>query len=154
MTKRIDIKNVPEELYEALVRAGESRRETVPATVLRLCSDSVWHPSSVRPTSDPRPSSVRPQTERVKFVAPQREEYEAYYREAGGVMNPRAGWDWYQSNGWKQGNGNGIKDWKAAARGWVGREREKQGKQMKAGQAEVEQMKQGLAAQRRNAGGV
>ena len=50
---------------------------------------------------------------------PTLEEVSEYVQEAGlSQVDPAAFVDHYQANGWKQSNGQAIKDWQAACRGW------------------------------------
>ena len=54
---------------------------------------------------------------------PSLEEVREYVQEAGLTgIDPEAFVDHYQANGWRQSNGQGIRDWKAAARNWSRRQ--------------------------------
>jgi hypothetical protein len=54
---------------------------------------------------------------------PSLEQVREYVQEAGLTgIDPEAFVDHYQANGWRQSNGQGIRDWKAAARNWSRRQ--------------------------------
>lgn len=61
---------------------------------------------------------------RTRFVPPTSKECDAFFRENGATsvqaMKFRL---YYESNGWKVGK-NPMKDWQAAARGWISRDKE------------------------------
>ena len=48
---------------------------------------------------------------------------QAYVNEKGLRMDSASFVDHYEANGWRQANGNKIKDWKAACRNWARREK-------------------------------
>ena len=60
--------------------------------------------------------------ERKRFAPPTLEDVKEYVKEKGLKMDAEAFVDHYTMNGWKQANGNAIKDWKAAVRQWARRE--------------------------------
>ncbi len=59
-----------------------------------------------------------------RFSPPRMEEIEAYFAEKGGTAAQAERFrDFYESNGWKVGK-NPMKSWKAAASGWMSRDKE------------------------------
>ena len=52
------------------------------------------------------------------------DEVRAYCEERQNNIDPQRFMDFYESNGWVQGKGKPIKDWKAAVRTWEQRDRE------------------------------
>ena len=69
---------------------------------------------------------IEPPTKKRKvFVPPTVEEVRTYIEEMGYHFDPDAFVDHYSGNGWKQTGGNPIKDWKASARTWERREKER-----------------------------
>lgn len=54
----------------------------------------------------------------ARFVPPTVEEVRAYCKERGNNVDPERFHDYYSANGWVQGKGKPIKDWKAAVRTW------------------------------------
>ena len=64
------------------------------------------------------------QKERKVFTPPTLEEVRAYCLERGNKVNPERFFDYYSANGWVQGKGKPIKDWKACMRTWEGKEQE------------------------------
>ena len=63
---------------------------------------------------------------RARFHAPSTEEVAAYCSESSLVLDAQAFVDFYSSKGWKVGT-SPMKDWKAAARNWARRDRQKLG---------------------------
>lgn len=59
---------------------------------------------------------------RARFVPPTVEEVRTYCAEKGFTFDPQLFVDYYIANGWVQGKGRPLKDWKAAARTWNRRE--------------------------------
>lgn len=62
---------------------------------------------------------------RKKFVPPTLEEVAAYCNERHNSVSPSAFIDFYTANGWVQGRGKPIKDWKAAVRTWEQKDKER-----------------------------
>jgi len=65
---------------------------------------------------------------RPRFVPPSIDEIREYCNERGNTVDAEHFFDFYSANGWKQGRGKPIVDWKAAVRTWE--------RQNNAGQAE------------------
>lgn len=62
----------------------------------------------------------------TRFHPPDIAEVEAYFSDKGGTAEQAQRFrDFYESNGWKVGK-NPMKSWKAAASGWISRDREQQ----------------------------
>lgn len=57
-----------------------------------------------------------------RFVPPTVEEVAAYCNERRNGVNPQRFVDFYTANGWTQGKGKPIKDWRAAVRTWEQRD--------------------------------
>lgn len=55
---------------------------------------------------------------------PTLDEIRAYCRERQSTVSAEAFFDFYSANGWTQGRGKPIKDWKAAVRTWERRDRD------------------------------
>ena len=53
-----------------------------------------------------------------------REAAKRYFAELGYASYADPFWDHYESNGWMQNRGKPIKDWKAAARNWIRRQKD------------------------------
>ena len=65
----------------------------------------------------------RPTTTRQRFQPPSVDDVKLYADEKGFTINPEAFVDYYTANGWKVGK-NPMKDWRAAVRTWVRKEKE------------------------------
>ena len=55
---------------------------------------------------------------RTRFVPPTLEDVKAYCLERKNSVDAERFFDFYSANGWKQGHGKPIVDWKAAVRVW------------------------------------
>lgn len=63
---------------------------------------------------------------RTRFTPPTVEEVKAYCAERGDHVDADRFVDFYTANGWTQGRGKPIKDWKACVRTWERSDREEQ----------------------------
>lgn len=61
---------------------------------------------------------------RKRFTPPTVEEVRAYCQERQNGIDPDAFVDYYTANGWAQGRGKPIKDWRAAVRTWEARDKQ------------------------------
>lgn len=61
---------------------------------------------------------------RKRFTPPTVEEVRAYCQERNNGIDPEAFVDFYTANGWTQGRGKPIKDWRAAVRTWEARDKQ------------------------------
>lgn len=64
-----------------------------------------------------------PTTTRQRFTPPSADDVRAYATEKGYTIDPEAFVDYYTANGWKVGK-NPMKDWRAAVRTWIRKEKE------------------------------
>lgn len=74
--------------------------------------------------ADKPPVSSSSSSVRKKFVPPTLEEVAAYCSERRNSVSPSAFVDFYTANGWVQGRGKPIRDWKAAVRTWEKRDKD------------------------------
>lgn len=61
---------------------------------------------------------------RKRFTPPTVEEVRAYCQERNNGIDPQRFVDFYTANGWTQGRGKPIKDWRAAVRTWEARDKQ------------------------------
>ena len=57
-----------------------------------------------------------------QFVPPSFEEVEAYCKERNSSVDPRRFFDYYEAGGWKDNNGNSVKNWKQKLIAWESRD--------------------------------
>lgn len=74
-----------------------------------------------RPPVSPERGTTAPE-KRKRFVPPSVDDVRAYCAERGNHVDPQRFVDFYTANGWTQGRGKPIKDWRAAVRTWESRE--------------------------------
>lgn len=70
----------------------------------------------------PSPTATVPKSTQ-RFAAPTLEEVQGYCQERGNTVDAQRFFDYYTANGWTQGRGKPIKDWRAAVRLWERQER-------------------------------
>lgn len=63
---------------------------------------------------------------RSRFVPPTVDEVRTYCQERHSSVDPEQFFDFYTANGWKQGAGKPIKDWRACIRTWERRDKVEQ----------------------------
>lgn len=93
---------------------------TVPthsSTPLQHCSTSKVKESKVKESILNIKESDIPQ-KRTQFIKPTLQEIKAYCQERNNGVNPEKFFNHYEANGWVQGKGKPIKDWKACVRTW------------------------------------
>ena len=69
-----------------------------------------------------RPPRTPANRKTSRFVPPTVEEVRAYCQERRNAVDPQRFVDYYTANGWTQGRGKPIKDWRAAVRTWESRD--------------------------------
>ncbi len=90
--------------------------DTVSVTESMDADEPRQAPAPEKPVEKPKPKK--------RFVPPTVEEVRAYCRERENSIDPQRFVDFYTANGWVQGKGKPIRDWKAAIRLWEQREKE------------------------------
>lgn len=90
---------------------------TIPEPQLNVTKHNITEHSESMATKRAR----SPEKRKKRFVPPTVEEVQAYCRERNNNIDPQRFIDYYTANGWTQGHGKPIKDWRAAMRTWEGR---------------------------------
>ena len=91
-----------------LVKLGDGNQRL---TQYRLGKDSLGKVS----TGEENKAATPP---RPRFIPPTVDEIKAYCTERKNAVDAERFFDFYSANGWKQGKGKPIVDWKAAVRTW------------------------------------
>jgi hypothetical protein len=73
--------------------------------------------SSSNTNQNSKDGAASPPT-RTRFIPPSVEEIAAYCHERQNGIDARRFFDYYTANGWTQGRGKPIRDWRAAVRTW------------------------------------
>ena len=74
--------------------------------------------------TDNNPNNNTDREKRKRFTPPTVEEVRAYCQERNNGIDPHRFVDFYTANGWTQGRGKPIKDWRAAVRTWEARDKQ------------------------------
>ena len=74
--------------------------------------------------TDNNPNNNTDREKRKRFTPPTVEEVRAYCQERNNGIDPQRFVDYYTANGWTQGRGKPIKDWRAAVRTWEARDKQ------------------------------
>lgn len=100
----------------------------------RLENPSVDNPNlENRPQLNTKERSTKERNTEIgthtRFYPPSVDEVRSYCRERQNNIDPEAFVDYYEANGWVQGRGKPIRDWKAAVRTWERRRKESEKKE-------------------------
>ena len=113
-------------------RASKSTSKTVSKQASKDGCGEPSNDASKRPSEEEEEEEVgrgirsKEPVGRARFRAPSTEEVAAYCSESSLALDAQAFVDFYASKGWKVGR-SPMKDWKAAARNWARRDRQKYG---------------------------
>ena len=98
-----------------LVDKGRLVKKQVVIDGIQRCMYKAVVPKEVTPQGEapkPKDRPVKP------FSKPTREEVRQYCAERGGKVDADRFYDFYETNGWRQGKDKKIRDWRAAVRTW------------------------------------
>lgn len=104
------------DVLERLVARGAIRRKYVVMDGVQRCMYTAVVPDEATPP----PQKSSPQR-RTQFRKPTLEEVKEYCRQRGNKVDAERFVNFYETNGWVQGRGKPIRDWKAAVRTWENR---------------------------------
>ena len=105
--------------FLAAVDAGEIPEEAFADTLEGLEGLLADMPGNRQENNISRNNISKNNRERVRESRPKSvEAVRAYCQERNNGVDPEKFWDYYETNGWKQGGRAPIKDWKACVRTW------------------------------------
>ena len=105
------------DVLERLVTRGVIKRKHVVMDGVQRCMYTAVVPDEATPP----PQKSSPQR-RTQFRKPTLEEVKEYCRQRGNKVDAERFVNFYETNGWVQGRGKPIRDWKAAVRTWENRD--------------------------------
>lgn len=108
------------DVLDRLVQKGVIAKEQVEINGVRRCLYKAVVPDEAVPApAPPTPAPSPSKPARPRFTPPTREEVAAYCEQIGCTIDVDRFCDYYEANGWVQGRGKPIKDWKATVRNWL-----------------------------------
>lgn len=110
------------DVLNRLVERGHIKKSTADIDGIQRCMYRAVVPDEATPPrrrKNEAQSQPQQQPKKVaRFVPPTVEEVQAYCAERGNKVDAQRFVDFYTANGWHQGRGKPIKDWRAAVRTW------------------------------------
>lgn len=112
------------DVLDRLEAAGHLKKQNIVIDGVQRCLYRAVVPEDVakKPKKEPPKVSAKPAQ---RFTPPTIDEVQCYCRERGNTIDAQRFYDYYTANGWTQGRGKPIKDWRAAVRLWEQQERKK-----------------------------
>lgn len=107
------------DVLNRLVERGVVVRKHVELNGLMRCMYKAVVPDEARPAAPEPPTRLKPERQpRSRFEKPTRQEVVDYCAQRGSRIDAQRFYDFYEANGWVQGRGRPLKDWRAAVRTW------------------------------------
>lgn len=108
------------DVLSRLVEKGHLVKKQVVIDGIQRCTYKAVVPAEAAPTpAPPTPAPSPSKPARPRFTPPTREEVAAYCEQIGCTIDVDRFCDYYEANGWVQGRGKPIKDWRATVRNWL-----------------------------------
>lgn len=105
------------DVLNRLVEQGHIKKTIAEIDGVQRCMYRAVVPDEATPPR--KRKAEQPQPKKVaRFTPPTVEEVQAYCAERGNKVDAQRFFDFYTANGWHQGRGKPIKDWRAAVRTW------------------------------------
>lgn len=106
------------DILNRLVERGHIKKSEANIDGIQRCMyRAVMPDEAIPPTRKQEVSPLQPKKV-ARFTPPTVEEVQEYCRERGNKVDAQRFVDFYTANGWHQGRGKPIKDWRAAVRTW------------------------------------
>jgi DNA-binding Lrp family transcriptional regulator len=107
------------DVLNRLVERGHVKKTTAEIDGIQRCMYRAVVPDEATPPRKRKAEQPQEQPKKVaRFTPPTVEEVQAYCAERGNKVDAQRFVDFYTANGWHQGRGKPIKDWRAAVRTW------------------------------------
>lgn len=111
------------DVLDRLEAAGHLKKQNIVIDGVQRCLYRAVVPEEVakKPKKNTPKDTARPAQ---RFTPPTLDEVQAYCSERRNAVDAQRFFDYYTANGWTQGRGKPIKDWRAAVRLWEKQERQ------------------------------
>ena len=110
------------DVLNRLVERGHIKKSEANIDGIQRCMYRAVVPDEATPPhkrkSEPQAQPQQQPKKVARFTPPTVEEVQNYCRERGNMVDAQRFVDFYTANGWHQGRGKPIKDWRAAVRTW------------------------------------
>lgn len=106
------------DVLNRLLDKGHITKSSVEIDGVMRCMYKAVVPSEVEGGPPPKERHPARKASPTKVQRPTLDEVKAYCAERGNIVDAQRFFDFYEANGWCQGRGKPIRDWRAAVRTW------------------------------------
>lgn len=106
------------DVLNRLLEKGHITKSSVEVDGVMRCMYKAVVPSEVEGGPPPKEKYPARKASPTKVQRPTLDEVKAYCAERGNIVDAQRFFDFYEANGWCQGRGKPIRDWRAAVRTW------------------------------------